>query len=127
MEVSAGLTLEQKQEVLDSLPLKFPKSTALLKHFPSINFVALSRLHAHSDLAPHRHYNPFSFICHLGLIIPPNESCGLKVKDETFIWKKTGEGIVFNDNLEHSAWNHSDEERIILYIDFQRPIETFKK
>ncbi|WP_052236237.1 aspartyl/asparaginyl beta-hydroxylase domain-containing protein [Candidatus Protochlamydia amoebophila] len=127
MEVSAGLTLEQREQILDSLPIRFPKTTALLKHFSSINFVALSRLHPHSDLAPHRHNNPLSFICHLGLIIPAEEQCGLKVKDQTFIWKKPGDGIVFNDNLEHSAWNHSNEERIILYIDFRRPLETFKK
>lgn len=31
------------------------------------------------------------------------------------------EVIVFDDTHPHSAWNDSDSERIILYIDFKIP------
>ncbi len=127
MEMSANLTAAQKDELLNSLPLRFPATTALFKHFPRINFAGLSRLHPQSELAPHRHNNPHSFIFHLGLIIPEGGHCGLKVGDQVHTWTKAGEAIVFNDNLEHSAWNHSDEERVILYIDFLRPLEMFKR
>lgn len=36
-------------------------------------------------------------------------------------WRKAGEVIVFDDTYPHSAWNDSDSERIILYIDFKVP------
>ncbi|WP_068469260.1 aspartyl/asparaginyl beta-hydroxylase domain-containing protein [Candidatus Protochlamydia phocaeensis] len=122
MEVKAQLTNEQRKELMASLPERFPASTELLKHFPRINFAGFSRLHPKSTLAPHRHYNPTSLIFHLGLIIPPGETCGIKVGEQTHIWREAGEAIIFNDNLIHSAWNNSDQERIILYIDFLRPI-----
>ncbi len=113
-----NLSRDEMSELLASLPSRFPETTALLKLFRRINFAALSRLHAKSKLAPHRHNNPYSLIFHLGLIIPPGNLCGLKVAQETHLWTKPGDAIIFNDNLEHSAWNDSDEDRIILYIDF---------
>lgn len=114
------LSFDEAEKIIDSLPSRFPKTIALLKSFPKLNFAAFSRLHPKSVLAPHTHSNPFSWISHLGLIIPSNASCGLKVEDQTFLWRKPGDMLVFDDNLEHSAWNHSDEERVVLYIDFQR-------
>lgn len=111
---------ENAREILKSLPERFPQTIELLKPFADLNFAGFSRLHPQSILNPHKHFNPFSWICHIGLIIPPGNSCGLKVAGQTFTWTKPGDIIVFNDNLEHSAWNHSDEDRIVLYIDFQR-------
>ena len=113
-----GLSTFEIDEFDRALPQKFPKITNLLKDIDSINFAAFSRLHPKSSLAPHRHQSPTSLIYHQGLKIPSGNSCGIKVGEKTHTWKKAGEAIIFNDNLEHSAWNHSDEERIILYIDF---------
>lgn len=111
---------ENAREILKSLPERFPQTIALLKPFKALNFAGFSRLHPHSVLKLHKHLNPYSWICHLGLIIPAGNSCGLKVANQTFTWKNPGEIVIFNDNLEHSAWNHSDEDRVVLYIDFKR-------
>ncbi len=105
-------------ELAKSLPAKFPATTKLLKDINSINFAAFSRLHPKSRLAPHAHKNPFSLIFHLGLIIPQGNSCGISVDNEVHLWKNPGDAIIFDDTLQHSAWNDSEEERIILYIDF---------
>jgi hypothetical protein len=105
-------------QLAQSLPLRFSKTIELLKEIKSINFAAFSRLHPQSSLAPHKHNNPYSLIFHLGLIIPPGNTCGLKVGDETHLWTKPGDALIFDDTNEHSAWNHSDEERVVLYIDF---------
>lgn len=107
-------------ELSRSLPQKFPETTKLLKNIKSLNFSAFSRLHPKSSLAPHAHINPHSLIFHLGLVIPSGNTCGLRVKNETHLWTKPGDAVIFNDTLEHSAWNNSDEERIILYVDFVR-------
>lgn len=103
------------------LPVMFPKTTALLRPLAHVNFAAFTRLHAKSRLAPHRHFNPESLIFHLGLVIPGGDTCGLRVEDRTHIWRKAGDAVVFNDTLEHSAWNDSDSDRILFYVDFQAP------
>lgn len=121
MEMQLGeLSEDEAREILKSLPERFPKTIELLKPFTALNFAAFSRLHPKSSLKPHKHFNPTAWICHIGLIIPPGNTCGLKVADQTHLWTKPGAIIVFNDNLEHSAWNNSDEERVVLYIDFKR-------
>jgi Aspartyl/Asparaginyl beta-hydroxylase len=113
-------TEEDIRELLELLPARFPKTIELLKPFANLNFASFSRLHPNSSLSTHKHYNPGAWISHIGLIIPPDGCCGLKVADEMFMWNHPGDILVFNDNLEHSAWNHSNEERIVLYLDFQR-------
>lgn len=107
-------------ELLDILPKRFPEITRLFSRIKSINFTAFSRLHPRSKLAAHRHKNPKSLIFHMGLVIPPGRTCGLCVNEEVHLWEKPGDAVIFDDNLEHSAWNDSDEERIILYADFMR-------
>lgn len=111
---------ENARGILKSLPDRFPKTIELLKPFAALNFAAFSRLHPKSTLSPHKHKNPYSWIGHIGLIIPPGSTCGLKVAGQTHTWTKPGDIVVFNDNLEHSAWNNSDEDRVVLYMDFQR-------
>lgn len=113
-----GMGREELENLLKTLPLCFPKTIALVQRVPLVNYAAFSRLHPQSSLAPHRHYNAFSLIFHLGVIIPQGNSCGLKVGEKTHIWTRQGDAVIFDDNLEHSAWNDSLEERIILYIDF---------
>jgi len=111
----------QVDQILKFLPQRFPKTVALLQNIPNIKFSGFSRLDPKSTLKPHRHQNPDSVILHLGLWIPPGGTCGLKVDDQVHIWKKPGDAVVFNDNYEHSAWNDSDETRIVLYADVLTP------
>ena len=32
--------------------------------------------------------------------------------------------MVFDDSVEHEAWNRSDEARIVLLMDFRNPFRT---
>jgi hypothetical protein len=50
------------------------------------------------------------------------------VGTKTHLWKHEGEIIFFDDVYKHTAWNRSEHERVILYIDFvvpQRIVDTF--
>ena len=58
--------------------------------------------------------------CHIPLIIPGEETCGMIVRDETK-YHQEGEIIVFDDSLEHSAFNDSKANRWVLIIDIARP------
>ena len=55
---------------------------------------------------------------HLPLVIPPG--CGFRVGGETREWK-VGEAWVFDDTIEHEAWNRSAESRAILLFDVWNP------
>jgi len=60
---------------------------------------------------------------HLGLIIPKDrEKCRIRVDDTITPWKE-GEIFVFDDTYEHEVWNDTDEERVILLFDFDRPMK----
>ena len=58
-------------------------------------------------------------------MVPRNEkSCGIEVNEETYHWKE-GKAVVFDDTFEHEAWNDSDQERVVLFIDFERPLPVW--
>jgi aspartyl/asparaginyl beta-hydroxylase (cupin superfamily) len=82
---------------------------------PSIMF-SLLRPHARIP-AHHGMINP-RFVCHLPLIVPPK--CRFRVGAQTREWK-VGELMVFDDTVEHEAWNDSDHNRLVLIFDIWRP------
>lgn len=82
---------------------------------PSILF---SRLAPGARIPPHNGVMNARLICHLPLIVPPG--CGFRVGGETREWRE-GELLVFDDTVEHEAWNDSADDRIILIFDVWRP------
>jgi aspartyl/asparaginyl beta-hydroxylase (cupin superfamily) len=54
----------------------------------------------------------------LPLIVPPN--CRFRVGGETREWH-AGAAWVFDDTIEHEAWNDSDVPRAILIFDVWNP------
>ncbi|MEO8304255.1 MAG: aspartyl/asparaginyl beta-hydroxylase domain-containing protein [Betaproteobacteria bacterium] len=82
---------------------------------PSVLF---SLLRPGARIPPHTGLVNTRLICHLPLIVPPN--CGLRVGNET---RTPVEGRVwmFDDTMEHEAWNGSDRTRVILLFEIWRP------
>jgi aspartyl/asparaginyl beta-hydroxylase (cupin superfamily) len=108
------------QEAVDRFPRTFAAVKDLdLAHVgaraPSILF---SRLQAGARIPAHHGVMNARLICHLPLIVPPG--CGFRVGGETRAWRE-GELLVFDDTVEHEAWNDSDSDRIILIFDVWRP------
>jgi aspartyl/asparaginyl beta-hydroxylase (cupin superfamily) len=60
----------------------------------------------------------YRLVVHLPLIAP--DGCGLRVGSETRAWR-AGESWVFDDTIEHEAWNSSDLPRYILACDVWSP------
>ena len=77
-----------------------------------------SVLQPHTRIPPHTGIANFRLVVHLPLIVPPG--CGFRVGGETREWR-TGAAWVFDDTIEHEAWNDSDETRIILICDVWSP------
>ena len=59
---------------------------------------------------------------HLGLVVPPvtHDRLALRVGQAVRTWQE-GSWLLFDDTLEHEAWNQSDQLRIVLLMDLWRP------
>jgi aspartate beta-hydroxylase len=82
---------------------------------PSVLF---SLLRPGTRIPPHHGFTNARLIGHLPLIVPPN--CALRVGNQTREWRE-GEIVLFDDSIEHEAWNSSAEPRIVLIFDVWRP------
>lgn len=78
-----------------------------------------SKLAANTKIPPHNGLLNTRLICHLPIIVP--ENCGaLRVGNEERSWVE-GELLIFDDSMEHEAWNNSNDERVILLFEIWRP------
>jgi hypothetical protein len=77
-----------------------------------------SVLQPKTRIPPHTGVANFRLVVHLPLIVPPG--CGFRVGGETRQWS-AGEAWVFDDTIEHEAWNDSEETRIIFICDIWSP------
>jgi len=75
-------------------------------------------LRAGAHIPPHNGLVNTRLICHLPLIVP--ETCSFRVGNEVREWRE-GEAWLFDDSIEHEAWNRSDSTRVILLFDVWRP------
>jgi aspartyl/asparaginyl beta-hydroxylase (cupin superfamily) len=80
--------------------------------------VLFSMLKAGTHIQPHTGLLNTRLICHLPLIVPPD--CALRVGAETRAWIE-GETLLFDDSIEHEAWNRSDVTRVVLLFEVWRP------
>ena len=94
-----------------------PRTAGIVEQVPNLTTAGFSRLGAGAHIRPHVGYTEKVFRCHLGLIVPP--ACALRVGDETRRWEEN-KCLIFDDTLEHEAWNRSEEDRIVLLLDFLR-------
>lgn len=80
--------------------------------------VMFSLLRAGARIAPHTGTHNTRLTCHLPLIVPPG--CGFRVGSEVRQWEE-GKLLIFDDTIEHEAWNESTRDRVVLIFDIWRP------
>jgi hypothetical protein len=103
---------------------RFPAAMAALEGVPLCDVpgrtpnILFSRLAPGARIPPHHGFVNTRLIAHLGLVVPPE--CWLRVGNYRRAWRE-GEAWVFDDTIEHEAWNGSDQTRIILLFDVWRP------
>jgi len=101
-----------------------PRTMEAIAHMPQPHVRNASPNAMFSLLAPHTRIPPHTgaantrLVCHLPLIVPSD--CGFRVGATTREWR-VGEAFVFDDTIEHEAWNESDELRVVLIIDLWAP------
>lgn len=77
-----------------------------------------SALQPKTHIPPHNGVANTRLVLHLPLIVP--EDCGFRVGHQIREWRE-GEAWVFDDTIEHEAWNRSDRPRTILICDVWNP------
>lgn len=99
-----------------------PATWAALQRVPGLTTAFFSVLEPGKRLPPHR--GPYKGVLryHLGVLIPRQaELCGIEVAGQRRHWRE-GQSLIFDDTFIHSAWNDSRERRIVLFVDFARPL-----
>jgi aspartate beta-hydroxylase len=101
-----------------------PRTAAALADVPQVDIPGrgptafFSILDAHTHIPPHSGVTNTRLTVHLPLVVPPD--CRFRVGGETREWRE-GSGWVFDDTIEHEAWNDSDSPRAILIFDVWNP------
>jgi aspartyl/asparaginyl beta-hydroxylase (cupin superfamily) len=94
-----------------------PKTWDLVKDIPGLTTAAFSILRAYTEIHPHTGFTNKVLRCHLGLNVP--HGCAIIVGDQARRWEE-GKCLIFDDTVEHSAYNKNDEDRVVLLLDFKR-------
>jgi aspartate beta-hydroxylase len=111
-------------EIVAANAARCPKTMRALANIPLTRVknrspgVLFSLLRPGARIPPHTGYVNTRLICHLPLIVP--ESCAFRVGNDTRV-PVEGKAWLFDDTIEHEAWNDSAETRVILLFEIWRP------
>lgn len=102
-----------------------PKTMAALADVPLCKIpgrtpsILFSLLRPGAHIPPHHGFMNARYICHLPLIVP--DDCAMRVGSETRPWT-VGQACIFDDSIEHEAWNRNAEHlRVVMIFDVWRP------
>lgn len=101
-----------------------PATARALAEIPGLTTAMFSILSPHKRIPPH--VGPYKGVMryHLALKVPePADRCGITVNGVTRHWEE-GKSLVFDDVWEHSAWNETDDYRVVMFVDFIRPMSA---
>jgi beta-hydroxylase len=99
-----------------------PQTWRIVQKIPGLKTAMFSIFEPGKHLPPHR--GPYNGVLrlHLGLIVPePREKVAIRVGKETCHWEE-GKALIFDDAYEHEAWNKSEHVRVVLFVDFVKPL-----
>ena len=94
-----------------------PLTVRAVDAIPGLVNAGFSLLRPGTRLYPHRGELTDVLRCHLPLRVPAGD-LGLRVEGEDRTWER-GRCLVFDDTLEHVAWNHGTSDRVVLLVTFQ--------
>lgn len=108
----------------DDACARCPQTAALLETMPMSDIpgrspsVFFSILRPGAHIPPHTGVTNVRSIVHLPLVVP--DGCAFRVGGETRKWEE-GRAFVFDDTIEHEAWNNSEALRAVLIFDVWNP------
>lgn len=99
-----------------------PVTTELVGRIPGMKAAMFTALPPGSRLPRHRDPYAGSLRFHMGLMTPNSPDCYISVDGQNYYWRD-GEAVIFDETYIHYAENKTDQNRIILFCDLQRPMK----
>jgi hypothetical protein len=99
-----------------------PETWRIVQRIPGLRTAMFSILEPGKRIPPHR--GPYNGVLrlHLGLVVPePRDRAAIRIGSELCHWQE-GQALIFDDAYEHEAWNETGGERVVLFIDFAKPL-----
>jgi ornithine lipid ester-linked acyl 2-hydroxylase len=100
-----------------------PETMKLLQKIPGMKTAFFSILSPRKHIPAHRGAYNGILRFHLGLLVPePREKCRIRIGNEYRHWSE-GRSLIFDDTFNHEVWNDTDGYRVVLFVDFARPLK----
>ena len=97
-----------------------PKTMAILEQIPNLTAASLSILEPNANINPHQGDTDAVIRGHLGLSIPASTpDCGFQVGQDIKPWQE-GKVLLFCDARPHTAWNNTNDRRLVMIFDVMR-------
>jgi ornithine lipid ester-linked acyl 2-hydroxylase len=99
-----------------------PETWRLVQQIPGLRTAMFSIFQPGKRLPPHR--GPYNGVLrlHLGLLVPEHDdNLGIRIGTDSRSWSE-GSVLIFDDAYEHEAWNETGEPRVVLFVDFEKPL-----
>lgn len=99
-----------------------PQTWRVVQGIPGLRTAMFSILDPGQRIPPHR--GPYNGVLrlHLGLLVPePHERVGIRIGLEQRHWQE-GRVLIFDDAYEHEVWNETGQLRVVLFVDFEKPL-----
>ena len=99
-----------------------PGTWRALQKIPGLKTAMFSIFEPGKRLPPHR--GPYNGVLrfHLGLKTPtPRDAAMIRVENQVHCWEE-GKALIFDDAYEHEAWNEAADPRVVLFVDFLKPL-----
>jgi aspartyl/asparaginyl beta-hydroxylase (cupin superfamily) len=118
------VNIDELKPIYDFIYSKFSQTWKIISELKSnedygIINASLSYFEPGAHLRLHVNDDTYMYRAHLGLIVPEG-NIGFKVCDEIVKWQE-GELFVFNPTNPHTAWNLTENRRVIMIVDFFKP------
>lgn len=116
--------LIEKGEPVAAHAARCPATMAALAHAPQPRqskrtpTAMFSLLKPRTRIPAHTGVSNVRLVTHLPLILPGD--CGFRVGNDVRAWEM-GQAWVFDDTIEHEAWNDSGQLRVVLIFDVWHP------
>ena len=99
-----------------------PATMQALAGVPGVVTALISILEPGMHVGRHRGVSKGIVIAHLAVRVPRDaERCRMDVDGEEVVWRE-GQSFVFDDTYPHEVWNDTPDRRVILLIQFRRPM-----
>ncbi len=101
-----------------------PETMKLLDKIPGCTTAFFSILSPGKHIPAHR--GPYVGVLrlHLALLVPePREQCRIRIANRIHVWEE-GKVVIFDDTYNHEVWNDTKGYRVVLFVDFERPLRA---